>query len=191
VLTFNYDLTVDYGLHFNGILANYGLDPDFHEGRVDLLKLHGSLNWTTCEGCRSVVPWTLRQFFQTHSFNTLLEPQTVRLDVGQRLTGFVHCPNMPPPHVAEPMIVPPTWSKTAHYEAIAPVWRRAATHLAEARDIIVIGYSLPLTDELFRYLYALGSVGQRRLRRFWVIDSDQSGDVRQRFENLLRTSRTE
>jgi hypothetical protein len=89
------------------------------------------------------------------------------------------------------MIVPPTWSKTAHYEAIAPVWRRAATHLAEARDIIVIGYSLPLTDELFRYLYALGSVGQRRLRRFWVIDSDQSGDVRQRFENLLRTSRTE
>jgi hypothetical protein len=184
VLTFNYDLAVDFGFHREGVTINYGLDPSDTSGRIDLLKLHGSLNWSTCRNCGVVAPWTLREFFNVFDYNPLLlDAGSVRLDVGQKLTAFAHCGALP--HTAEPVIVPPTWSKTSHYEVLAPVWRRAAAHLAQARDIIIIGYSLPDTDEFFRYLYALGSASTQRLKTFWVIDPDDTGRVRQRFESLL------
>jgi hypothetical protein len=38
------------------------------------------------------------------------------------------------------------------------VWRTAAQHLSEAEHIFIIGYSLPETDQFFRYLYGLGTV---------------------------------
>ena len=47
VITFNYDLCLDYGLHFNNMGTNYCLDADKHSG-LKLLKLHGSLNWAKC-----------------------------------------------------------------------------------------------------------------------------------------------
>jgi hypothetical protein len=85
----------------------------------------------------------------------------------------------------DPLIVPPTWNKTQYHKELQAVWRRAAQRLAEAENIFVIGYSLPPTDEFFRYLYALGTTGQVWLKRFWVFDPDQSGSVERRFRRLL------
>jgi hypothetical protein len=82
-----------------------------------------------------------------------------------------------------PVIVPPTWSKAEHHARIEQVWREAARELSEARNIYVIGYSLPATDQFFRYLYAVGSIGDGRLRRFWVFDPEK--EVHARFEALL------
>jgi hypothetical protein len=187
ILTFNYDLAIDYGLFRQGIVFDYGLDPTKVVGRLDVLKLHGSLNWMKCYHCGVIAPWTLSEFFNKYSYSYHLHSgsRAVSLDVGQKLPNFAHCADAPPSQTAEPFLVPPTWSKTGHYEALGPVWQRAAAHLAQARDIVVIGYSLPETDEFFRYLYALGTVSSQRLRRFWVIDPDPSGKVRQRFEALL------
>ena len=83
------------------------------------------------------------------------------------------------------MIVPPTWSKTQYHKEIASVWRRAARCLSEAENIICIGYSLPRTDHFFRYLYGLGTVGQTRLKRFWVFDPDRSDGLERRYSALL------
>jgi hypothetical protein len=62
---------------------------------------------------------------------------------------------------------------------------RAALELRDAENIYVIGFSLPTTDEFFRYLYGLGTVGDTILQRFWVVDPDPSGAVEQRFRGLL------
>jgi hypothetical protein len=83
------------------------------------------------------------------------------------------------------MIGPPVWNKTHYHQALATVWRRAAQDLSEAQNIFVIGYSLPESDQFFRYLYALGTVGSTRLRRVWVFDPDASGLVASRYEALL------
>jgi hypothetical protein len=183
ILTFNYDLAIDFSLHSVGIPVNYGLDAPDGSGRLDLLKLHGSLNWVQCHRCNRIVPWTLTEFFKLYNYRDLYDVHHVQLDVADKLTSFAHCKDAPPPHTAEPVIVPPTWSKTGHYESIAPVWRRAAAHLAEASRIIVIGYSLPDTDQFFRYLYALGTVGPTRMQRFLVVDPDAR--VEARFKDLL------
>ena len=53
------------------------------------------------------------------------------------------------------------------------MWAHAATQLAEAENIIVIGYSLPKTDQFFPILYALGTVSKSILKRFSVFDPDK------------------
>jgi len=72
------------------------------------------------------------------------------------------------------VIGPPSWNKADSHNSIGSVWERAAKELAEAHSIYVVGYSLPETDAFFRNLYALGSVGDVPLRRFWVFNPDPS-----------------
>jgi len=68
---------------------------------------------------------------------------------------------------------------------ISKVWKEAANELGDAENIFIIGYSLPETDAFFRYLYALGTVGEKPLKRFWVFDPDSTGVVEERFISLL------
>jgi hypothetical protein len=82
-----------------------------------------------------------------------------------------------------PVIVPPTWAKGTYYSDIKSVWRRAADEMKEAENIYVMGYSLPSTDEFFRLLFALGTAGTTRLKRFWVFDPNP--DVEQKFRSIL------
>jgi hypothetical protein len=180
VMTFNYDVALDYALQFKSL----AIDDCLHDSAsvaLPVMKLHGSLNWARCHKCREIIPWGIAEFLRLHTWN--LEPgRTVELDIASKLGTLKHCDE---PLGGDPIIVPPTWNKTQHHAEIATVWQHAARHLSEAEYIYVIGYSLPLTDEFFRYLYALGTVGEARLKRFWVFDPDRSGTVRRRFERLL------
>ena len=180
-ITFNYDLNLDYTVHVNNDVVDYCFDDKPAVG-VPVMKLHGSVNWARCAGCSKIVPWALRAFFQGRSWGRALmaQPQTVSLDVAEAIGAYVHCTG----HAcdAAPVIVPPTWNK-AEYQQVASVWKHAGQHLAEAENIIVIGYSLPETDQFFRYLFALGTIGESRPQRFRVIDPD--AQVGKRFEALL------
>ncbi len=82
-----------------------------------------------------------------------------------------------------PVIVPPTWEKTNHSVGFENMWKHAARSLSEADNIAVIGYSLPPSDQFFPMLYALGTVSQTLLKRFWVFDPDKS--VEDRFRKML------
>ena len=68
------------------------------------------------------------------------------------------------------------------------VWQRAAQHLSEAENIFLLGYSLPITDQFFHLLYALGTIGATRLKRLWVFDPDSQGQVKPRYEQMLGQS---
>lgn len=184
VITFNYDLCIDFACYTVGLPVNYCLDGA--TPGLALMKLHGSLNWVRCDAveCPGVIPWTLGDFFSKRSWNDAIAfgAETVRLGLVDVIEQF-------DPHgkgpCKEPFIVPPTWNKGQHHHGIAPVWRRAAEHLREAEEIIVCGYSLPDSDPFFRFLYALGTVGERRLKRFAVYDPDPGGHVTDRFRGLL------
>lgn len=105
----------------------------------------------------------------------------VRYDLGSKLSKQLkHCGQ---PVLPTPLIVPPTWDKTANQHQLSPVWRAACKQLEEAENIFVMGYSLPITDSFFRFLYALGSEGPTELRNFWVFDPDSKVD--QRFKDLI------
>jgi len=182
VITFNYDLAIDFALAARDIAINYALADQLFVGAYPLLKLHGSLNWFTCDSC-AIVAWNLASFAKNRLTNQEIQAKWAPIKLSA-LTSTFH--NDPGHHIAsEPVIVPPTWSKAEHHRLLATVWRRAAQELREAENIYVIGFSLPPTDEFFKYLYSLGTVGDTILRRFWVFDPEPSRSVEQRFRTLL------
>jgi NAD-dependent SIR2 family protein deacetylase len=185
MVTFNYDVALDYALHDAGMPVNYALSDVGPQERLALLKLHGSLNWARCIGCEKVVPWTLEKVLRALPWRRVstVGARWETLEVGSQIAKFEHCKGKKVE--PEPEIVPPTWNKAEHHKALSSVWARAAKELGEAESIFVIGYSLPPSDFFFRYLYALGSVGETTLRHFWVFNPDASGDVEKRFKKLL------
>lgn len=87
--------------------------------------------------------------------------------------------------IKSPAIVPTTWEKTEYNAGFENMWAHAANQLAEAENIIVIGYSLPQTDQFFPILYALGTVSKSILKQFLVFDPDTEGAVERRFREML------
>ncbi len=179
ILTFNYDVAIDYALHKVGLPFGYGLATDKLAG-VPLLKLHGSLNWGRCSKCGEVSPYPIEEYLRARR---LVSPtELTRFCISLALPEHAHCDR---PMDAEPVLVPPVWNKSEYHASVKSVWQAAAKELEDAENIIVVGYSLPDSDGFFRSLYALGSVGPRPLRRFWVVNPDKSGAVENRFRQLL------
>jgi hypothetical protein len=183
LITFNYDLGLDFALHWSNLVIDYGLDSQVQPGKVPLLKLHGSLNWTACDVCGLIRPLAFEQIFRLEG-NRRLRAGTTRfpLRASRCLSNLgSHCSKSPIDR--EPALVPPSWNKTQYQQQFKQIWRHAAKELSEADDIRVIGYSLPQSDAFFRDLLALGLAGTSRLKSFTVIDP--LADVAERFQTLL------
>ena len=184
VLTFNYDIAVDHALECEDLSFSYALSETSRESNVDLLKLHGSINWSVDSGeSRQIRPMPvdhyLRQYFSTYNArgNSNLFP----LRFSQVLQAHFQKSQLQVDPT--PLIVPPSWNKSDYHVALSDVWARAAKHLSEAEYVFIIGYSLPETDAFFRHLYALGSIGERGFRRIEVFNPDSSTE--RRFLDLL------
>jgi NAD-dependent SIR2 family protein deacetylase len=183
VITFNYDVAFDYAVYGRSLQIDYCLTPPppRHGQRdIDLMKLHGSVNWTTCPRCDEVVAYRFEQYLRERTWRGHAAAN-VPINFREPLTKYEHCKGVTGDGLA--VIVPPTWNKAAGHHEIGTVWQRAVKHLSEARNIVVIGYSLPPSDEFFRYLYALGTVSATRLERFVLVNPDK--DAGERFRDLL------
>lgn len=174
ILTFNYDLLVDAALLSHDIGVDYGLidREDWSGITMPLLKLHGSLNWGVETESKQIKPWFCRQFMRDPYAN--VKKDGLMTKVGRSIYEFSSYSNTRKQINELPFIVPPSWNKADSHHQIASVWGRAAQELSEADSIYIIGYSLPDTDSFFRQLYALGTVGDSLLKRFWVYNPDSS-----------------
>lgn len=180
VITFNYDLGLDYSLYKNALLPDYGLEDINLKGKsITCLKLHGSLNFGKCSNlsCQRILPY--RQFQYTE---TKVGSDYSTIPILSKLKRL-KCPVCGEPLEEDPLIIPPTWNKTAHHGQIDKVWRRAAHEMEDAEHIFVLGYSLPDTDWFFNYLYGLGVEMTTPVEGFYVYNPDT--DVRGRFQRLL------
>lgn len=188
VITFNYDIALDFSLHRNGYVIDYALEDMQADGQrlIPLLKLHGSLNWSETIATvtpKAIVPWTMQDYWRTHNISPFQEIKYCTVPIGSQLVEMSSKGGKLV--TGEAVLVPPTWNKADTHRVLSKVWQKAAGALSEAENIFVIGYSMPETDAFFRYLYALGTVGQTLLKRFWVFDPDKSGAVKGRFAALL------
>jgi hypothetical protein len=182
IMTFNYDLGLDFALSKNGIQIQYCLDnlqQNNQEG-VKLLKLHGSLNWVICSNpeCRIIEPYRKLQpttLYTTNNYSVI--PVVSDIHKGRK------CKICQSPLEKVPFIVPPTWNKTAFHGQIGQVWKKAAEVLRDTENIFVIGYSFPKTDWFFNYLFALGVDMTTHIRGFHVYNTDVK--VENRFKEFL------
>jgi hypothetical protein len=91
-----------------------------------------------------------------------------------------------PSYEKVPLIVPPSLSKGSQQAVLQTVWTAAHHELSEAESVVVIGYSLPPTDEFFRYLLALGLLAASPLKQFLVVNPDNKEEAfRTQYHKLL------
>ena len=137
VITFNYDIALDYALHHDGIPFDYCVAQKSVIGSLPLLKLHGSINWGVCKICKSINPYEPKSAKIPHLWE---ENETIRYNLGSLLPTRQHCEQ---PLSSEPLLVPPTWDKTTYHTQLGQVWREACKQLEQAENIFVMGYLCP------------------------------------------------
>jgi threonine dehydrogenase-like Zn-dependent dehydrogenase len=81
--------------------------------------------------------------------------------------------------------VPPTWAKGGQSEILRPVWSKALEALRKAGRIFIIGYSMPATDQFFRYMLALALAANEKLDRIIVVNT--SPDAQKTFQDLFHS----
>lgn len=171
IITFNYDVALDFVLESRTDGVNYCFDELPKSNYVKLMKLHGSINWGVCKECMKTQIYRIRS---AYVLSRAVSSSPIEISTKMQCDSCKERLN--------PLLVPPTWNKTES-EDLKHVWKMAAKEISEAKKIIVIGYSLPLTDLFFPYLLALGMINILVFDGFWVFDPNQ--DTLNRFENLM------
>ncbi len=189
IITFNYDVMLDYAMQSNSLSPNYCLDGSPTASRFKLFKLHGSTNWASCRECRDeplqVIP--IRKTSSTApDYGALIDLKIV----GELLpnTRCKACKNI---DTLDPYVIPPTWSKLIGNTPIAKVWASAVNEIRSAFQIIVVGYSMPPTDTFFQYLLTLGLATNPNLFRVVVVNTDDSDVFRERYGSVFSRSLSE
>jgi len=180
IITFNYDVALEYALHTEHEPYEYCLNEEHIPNAIPLYKLHGSVNWGVDEKNGSIQSWEMKDILKA---NGTVQPRNAKhssLIVARNLQKRL---KLPIAHLAGPILVPPTWSKGEYHARIGVIWQKAAKELSEAEAIYVIGYSLPDTDMFFRFLFALATHSESSIRRFWVFDPSET--VKDRFLSML------
>lgn len=142
VLNFNYDVLMDNALYDSNKITDsgYGLifyrinqdeqwaNPSEEPSKVNMLKLHGSLNWIRCSLCGSLLLYHHKKqtMYGAHAF------QCPRCSSGES-------------HAMR-MIIPPIQSKDYGDQDISFLWVQADQMMKDFSRIICIGYSFSALD---------------------------------------------
>lgn len=189
-ITFNQDLVIESAIQTTKTMRKYGALPwsirhayqiefdsivkvsrdprpfaDADPTSLQVLKMHGSLNWV----------YRVRSGTDPH--NSLRGPSGRLICVNDaiiwpRLTQTTRGGARPKTNDLIPLVVPPVFEKTARYgKTLQPVWSRARKVLAEATDLIVFGYSFPDADFAAKAIVRQGMKANTLLRTVHVIDT--------------------
>lgn len=181
ILTFNYDLVIEESFESARLwnpVSGYGIDASGKSGdwcrrwlenrpvkrpggksKVQLFKLHGSINWTIYPN------QTIR-----------LKPRPYVVRTINRKEAFEKI-----------SILAPGWNKPIHKNPYKKFWREARLRLEKCKSLVILGYSLPETDLLAKALLAevvrLRSARGNCLRELHLCDPNEN--VKQRFVELF------
>ena len=161
-ITLNYDIALDFCLMRYGEVE-YGFDHIVDSPL--LLKLHGSANWFNTPN--GIVPVSLRtsEIIEKGQKETL---DYQRLPNGSKHLARIHFSQRT--DYQETFIVPPSYSKHFNVPQMEAVWGNAARLLSNADVIVFIGYSVPPSDLMFRYLFGIGTLENNRIRKILCLD---------------------
>ena len=176
VITLNYDCLLEYSCYCLGIPFTY--HRGFDEGGVEILKLHGSINWVRCPDRRCA--------WRDHTWVPPLEhvPAGAETEAGHVQPKRLECPECGLDLV--PVIVPPTWAKEIDDEFIRASWSRAIDVLGQSQALVAAGLSLPNSDSHMRHLLHLGLASWKLIQALVVVGSD--AEAAARWSRLFRES---
>jgi len=206
-ITFNYDDVFDQKLHEVNPVINAGekstyWHPDGGYGffcrpslmciedldllkdttAMNLLKLHGSINWRPIRG--SLTPVGFADVFH---HETWLDPHPDQSGWSETDRNAVEDHLEP-----DPFLVPPVLTKSAIVEEplLRLIWSLAYKELRSADEVVFVGYSFPPTDMAARFLFreALADLETARIK---VVNYDRgvaaNDDLRRQYGDVFQT----
>jgi hypothetical protein len=147
------------------------------EDAIPLLKLHGSVNWATVDRDVERLLDIVGDLEVRDEKNMVPLIDRIEMkDVWQKdyiilYESYEKARGLS----ASPLLAPPTAQKVLT-GGLSGVWDAAVEALRGATRIIVVGYSLPLTDHHFRYLMAAGLRDNISLRKIFFVNPALKND---------------
>ncbi len=187
IISFNWDLLVDnalakkcrqdempnYGISFTGTYKSDDWHDRLNNRGPRLIKLHGSLNWLECVPCKNNFCYVDRGKVVAEQITTPDDPRLKCPKCSQNMT---------------PVIIPPTLFKYKAYQRqiFKQLWQQAENVLRKAEEVIIIGYSLPVTDFKAKWLL-MSSVAKRNypLHCLTVIDKFPENCLFEKYRNIF------
>ncbi len=171
IMSFNYDCLIDSALRDNA------------GGRWDPAKLgygfevsSGAPSWAAPRGRGAPAQSSITLLKPHGSLNWRIEGTRVRLERNPYSID-----------TSDGRIIPPTWFKRLTDEPFASTWKRARLEVRKCRAIVVVGYSVPVTDLFSRALFKSEAGSKiKREKLDFVILVNPDHEARKRFAALIR-----
>jgi hypothetical protein len=179
IITSNWDVLIEHYARVRGIPLRLGGRPS--DGHVTLIKLHGSVDWTTRGDRRPERPPSefaaIRELQNTRPYSVSISGERVlRIRAVENMTRswqFIKA------RTRRPLMVMMSQGKTVDLEPILEMWEDAYYALSATRHLRVIGYSMPPDDIEIRTLLRAGIArGKTQRGRVTVINPETGVHVR-------------
>jgi NAD-dependent SIR2 family protein deacetylase len=165
IITTNYDGCMDEAILRAGMRLKTYIDEenssigieDAEKTPVDLIKMHGSINWTYCDSCQAVKEFDLLFLKETYKEDRLSYP----------VMGL--CKNCG--GLSRPLLVPPLSFKILMFPKLIDLWNSAKEKIEEADFLIVIGYSFAEADTYITKIIAR-SMSMNENQKMIVVNTD-------------------
>lgn len=137
--------TIDYMCYVSSLRDDDTIKPGLQaltEGKfiVKLLKVHGSINWLHCPKCQRI----FIDFYRRVIDYGVFRKAKCKYCSQEYDNHDKHSPRL------RPLLLMPTFAKDLSNFQTKLIWRNAGVEIAEADELIFIGYSFPFADFEFR-----------------------------------------
>jgi hypothetical protein len=182
IITFNYDLVLERSLYH--LCASYlpdrlpvdGLSFMYHYDKLQRVDLSKTLRDLEYRDNRHPGTWL--------TIGRSESPAEIEI---LKLHGSINFPktrpnqeSLPVLAVDNPLIMPPIFSKMEYGKGLNGAWRTALQRLREAKNVIIVGYSLPITDIYMQYFLKAGLGPNTDLNKIFIFDPVLYGDEKAR-----------
>lgn len=160
---------------------------------VQVLKIHGSVNWMYCDNCRELLWFPPEQSSKIATkIATLLFVESdwdlVRQRTGSDYRGRtikVRCPSCGARALGT-RLATFSYRKALEFPMFHETWLAAERLLREASAWIFIGYSLPGADYEFKYLLKRTQLARCKVPKLILITGGKPGQAEQTYHNYQR-----
>ena len=175
IVTTNYDGCMDQAILGAGMNLKRTISSDNRNGDVDgvdLIKMHGSINWTYCDSCQDVREFDLLHLKKLYEKDKLSYPV---IGICKNCGGL-----------RRPLLVPPLSFKFLMFPTLISIWDLARKSIEEADYLVVVGYSFSEADTYITKIVSL-SLSRNKHQKLIIVDKNQNlaPYLRERFSSRI------
>lgn len=161
IITTNYDGCIDEELLKRDIPLKGTISGENEENpdAVQLIKMHGSINWAYCDSCQDVREFNLLELKQTFEEDKLSYPV---IGICKKCGGL-----------RRPLLVPPLSFKFLMFPNLIDIWNSASQSIQEANYLVVVGYSFSEADTYITKIISR-SMSMNAGQKMIIVNTDPS-----------------